>query len=37
MAPASETVDAGVLFETYHDRIHRYVLGLVKTPPKPKT
>jgi len=32
MAPASETVDAGVLFETYHDRIYRYVLGFVKDP-----
>jgi len=32
MAQASETVDAGVLFETYHDRIYRYVLGLVKNP-----
>jgi len=32
MAPASETVDAGVLFETYHDRIYRYVLGMVRTP-----
>jgi RNA polymerase sigma-70 factor (ECF subfamily) len=30
MAPACETVDAGVLFETYHDRIYRYVLGMVK-------
>ena len=26
------TVDAGVLFETYHDRIYRYVLGMVKSP-----
>ena len=32
MAQGSETVDAGVLFETYHDRIYRYVLGLVKNP-----
>lgn len=32
MAPANGTVDAGVLFETYHDRIYRYVLGLVKSP-----
>ena len=32
MAPASETVDAGVLFEAYHDRIYRYVLGLVRNP-----
>jgi RNA polymerase sigma-70 factor (ECF subfamily) len=32
MAPASGTVDAGVLFESYHDRIYRYVLGLVKSP-----
>src|ERR1017187_1445370 len=30
MAQASETLDAGVLFETYHDRIYRYVLGLVR-------
>jgi len=32
MAPASGTLDAGVLFETYHDRIYRYVLRLVKNP-----
>jgi RNA polymerase sigma-70 factor (ECF subfamily) len=32
MAPAAEIVDAGALFETYHDRIYRYVLGLVKNP-----
>jgi len=32
MAPANATVDAGVLFETYHDPIYRYVLGLVKNP-----
>jgi RNA polymerase sigma-70 factor (ECF subfamily) len=32
MAPTSGTVDAGVLFESYHDRIYRYVLGLVKNP-----
>ena len=32
MAPASETVDAGTLFETYHDRIYRYVLSLVRNP-----
>jgi RNA polymerase sigma-70 factor, ECF subfamily len=32
MAAAAETVDAGVLFETYHDRIYRYVLGLVRNP-----
>jgi RNA polymerase sigma-70 factor, ECF subfamily len=31
MAPASEAVDAGVLFETYHERIYRYVLGFVKS------
>jgi RNA polymerase sigma-70 factor (ECF subfamily) len=30
MAQAGETVDAGVLFETYHDAIYRYVLGFVK-------
>jgi RNA polymerase sigma-70 factor, ECF subfamily len=32
MVPASKTVDAGVLFETYHDRIYRYILGLVRKP-----
>ncbi len=32
MAPASGTVDAGVLFEIYHARIYRYVLRLVKDP-----
>jgi RNA polymerase sigma-70 factor (ECF subfamily) len=32
MAPVCETVDAGVLFETYHDRIYRYVLSFVKNP-----
>ena len=32
MAQASETLDAGVLFETYHDRIYRYILGLVRNP-----
>jgi len=32
MAPASATLDTGALFETYHDRIYRYVLGLVKSP-----
>ena len=32
MAQASETVDAGVLFEAYHDRIYRYVLGIVRNP-----
>ena len=32
MGPASEPVDAGVLFEAYHDRIYRYVLGLVRNP-----
>lgn len=30
MAPAAATVDAGVLFETYHDPIYRYIRGLVK-------
>lgn len=30
MAQVSEIVDAGVVFETYHDRIYRYVLGIVK-------
>ena len=30
MAQAGETVDAGVLFETYHDPIYRYVLGFVR-------
>ena len=32
MAPAGGTVDVGVLFETYHDQVYRYVLGLVKNP-----
>jgi hypothetical protein len=32
MPPARGTGDAGVLFETCHDRIYRYVLGLVKNP-----
>lgn len=32
MAPACGTVDAGLLFEAYHDRIYRYVLRLVKSP-----
>lgn len=32
MATAGETVDASVLFDTYHDRIYRYILGLVKSP-----
>ena len=32
MGPASEAIDAGVLFETYHERIYRYVLHLVKNP-----
>jgi len=32
MASATGTVDAGVLFETYHDRIYRYVLGFVRNP-----
>jgi RNA polymerase sigma-70 factor, ECF subfamily len=32
MAPVGGTVDVGVLFETYHDRVYRYVLGLVKNP-----
>ncbi len=30
--PAFETGDAGALFETYHDRIYRYVLRMVKNP-----
>jgi len=32
MVSSTETFDAGVLFETYHDRIYRYVLGLMKSP-----
>jgi RNA polymerase sigma-70 factor, ECF subfamily len=32
MATAAETVDAATLFATYHDRIYRYVLSLVKDP-----
>ena len=32
MTLATETVDASGLFEIYHDRIYRYVLGLVRNP-----
>ena len=32
MPQVCETLDAGALFETYHDRIYRYVLRLVKNP-----
>jgi len=32
MRSACETIDVGALFETYHDRIYRYVLHLVKNP-----
>ena len=32
MTATSETIDAGVLFETYHDRIYRYILRLVHSP-----
>src|ERR1039458_9241273 len=32
MASTSGPVGAGVLFETYHDRIYRYVLGFVRNP-----
>ena len=32
MAQASGAVDTGGLFETYHDRIYRYVLRMVKNP-----
>jgi RNA polymerase sigma-70 factor (ECF subfamily) len=32
MPPAAETIDAGVLFETYHDRIYRYLLRMVRNP-----
>ena len=28
----AETVDAGELFKSYHDRIHRYIVRLVKDP-----
>ena len=30
MTQASEAVDAGVLFGIYHERIYRYVLGMVR-------
>jgi RNA polymerase sigma-70 factor, ECF subfamily len=30
MAPASKAVDAGLLFDEYHDRIYRYLLRLVR-------
>lgn len=32
MAPVCEPVDAGALFETYHDRIYCYLLHMVKNP-----
>jgi RNA polymerase sigma-70 factor, ECF subfamily len=32
MPATAETVDAGQLFQSYHDRIYRYVLRLVKDP-----
>jgi RNA polymerase sigma-70 factor, ECF subfamily len=32
MAPAPGTIDAGVLFDGYHDRIYRYILSIVKVP-----
>ena len=32
MAPASKAVDAGLLFDAYHDRIYRYLLRLVRNP-----
>jgi RNA polymerase sigma-70 factor (ECF subfamily) len=32
MGPACETLDTGVLFATYHDRIYRYLLHMVKNP-----
>ena len=32
MLPAGETIDAGQLFDVYHDRIYRYVLRMVKNP-----
>jgi RNA polymerase sigma-70 factor (ECF subfamily) len=32
MPELAETVDAGALFESYHDRIYRYVVRLVKDP-----
>jgi RNA polymerase sigma-70 factor (ECF subfamily) len=32
MAPTANVVDAGLLFEAYHDRIYRYLLRLVKDP-----
>jgi len=32
MAPTGGSVEAGALFEAYHDRIYGYVLGLVRSP-----
>lgn len=32
MLPAGEAIDAGQLFDVYHDRIYRYVLRIVKNP-----
>jgi RNA polymerase sigma-70 factor, ECF subfamily len=32
MLPAGEAIDAGQLFDVYHDRIYRYVLRMVKNP-----
>lgn len=32
MTAAGDTTEAGALFTTYHDRIYRYIAGLVKDP-----
>jgi RNA polymerase sigma-70 factor, ECF subfamily len=32
MLPVAEAMDAGQLFDVYHDRIYRYVLRMVKNP-----
>jgi RNA polymerase sigma-70 factor (ECF subfamily) len=32
MAPVIKAIDAGLLFEAYHDRIYRYLLRLVRNP-----
>lgn len=32
MPPAAKAVDAGLLFDAYHDRIYRYLLRLVRNP-----
>ena len=32
MTPTADMTEAGALFNTYHDRIHRYILSLVRDP-----